>query len=195
MTPKLIVLLAAVVFRVVMFGQFVNMPTTIKTPYGNVRTSTPVYMPRFTNNNWRNQKATDPYTIRVVYKNDSVSKVDGRIVTSDSLSMIVVDSTITISPRETKEITCSFSGQKKVKGFPADSSWLFTLTSGSIKVYSNVPFDEEAVVAMQKGNDGIVSFSQELLMQWIGSSDKIMDMIEKHQYAKAVRFYNGQFGQ
>lgn len=188
-------LIATSISSASVFGQFINMPTTIKTPYGNVRISTPAYMPHFHYHNWRNAKTTDTYNIRIVYKNDSVAKVLGRIVTSDSLCVIAIDSTLTITPRETKEISCSLTNFKKAKGLPTDSSWLFQLTTGSIKVYSNVPFNEEPVVAMQKDDGVMMPFSQEVLTGWIGVSDKIMDLIEKHKYVMAIRYYKAEAAQ
>jgi len=194
MKQKLTALFTLVFGSIAVYGQFIDVPTTMRTPYGNVKTTNRIYVGTPNYRWWGNRKvkSTDTYNIKVVYKNDSTAKVDGVILLTDSASVILYDSTFTILPRDTREITCSAPGMKKVKGLPTDSTWRFQLSSGSVKAYANLPFTEEAIIALQKDEGELVPFSKELLLEWIGVSTKIVEMVEKGKYLEAIRYYNGQ---
>src|SRR5436305_11897460 len=66
------------------YCQYINVPTTIKTPYGNVKTSTSMYVGRPYYSSWKKFRSTDTYNIKVVFKNDSTVKTNGMLMVSDS---------------------------------------------------------------------------------------------------------------
>jgi hypothetical protein len=76
-------------FLLIVFGgasaQWVNVPTTIRTPNGNVKINTPAHMPMYRNYNYQKPNRKHEYTI--VYLNDSTLTVKA-VIDLDSVSTL-----------------------------------------------------------------------------------------------------------
>lgn len=197
---KSLKLLSLVVFAITfclsitsVHAQYVPVPSTIRTPYGNVNTTTYQYMPMY--HGYGTGSMSLKHEFKIMLKNDSLITVNSRIDIQDSVHFIkykVKGTQHVIKPEDTKEIY-RYSSGKKIMGIPTDSCWLFKADEGKINSYSYVAEEGLAyVVAIQDGDVGeIVPLTKDNLMYIIGDvDDKLMRLIEKHKFNKAIELFN-----
>ncbi len=178
-----------------LFAQYIYVPQTISTPYGNVTTQRAVYMPM----NYGNYGTANPkFEFTVVLKSDSVINLKSRIE-SEEKKMYVIHKVKKVKrkmfPNDTREIYGYSSIHGRMKGIPADSCWLFKAYSGAINSYLSLPLkDYQMVIAIQQGDDGaIVPLNKENLEATTGTEDpKIVKWLERNKLSKVLMYYNEQ---
>ncbi len=191
---KTIQILAFVVLSRGLFAQYIYVPETISTPYGNVTTQRAVYMPM-------NYGTTNPkFDFTVVLKSDSVINLKSRIE-SDEKKMYVIHKEKKekrkIFPNDTREIYGYSSLYGRIKGTPADSCWLFKAYTGAINSYLSLPMkDYNLVIAIQKGDGGeIVQLNKKNVEAITGREDpKIAKWLDKNKLIRILMYYNEQQG-
>jgi len=159
-----------------------------------------VYLPM----NYRKPDISHKYDFTITLKNDSVFTVRTNIDISKKKHFIVVKKNkekVNIHPEDTKSISriTNYEDNKFIKdgrvleGIPADSCWLFKSYAGKINCYS---FLAETglyyIIAIQNGYmSPIVPLTKENLSGMIVTDDpKILKMIEKQKFDKAIEAYN-----
>jgi hypothetical protein len=173
-------------------AQFVSVPYNMHTPYGNVPMHQQVYMPM----NYGNGNSNPKYNFVVTLKSDSVIKFKSRIQSEKKKMYLVYKSKKgkkRISPSDTKEIIGISFAYGPVRGLPADSCWLYKVTSGEINCYTSVPVkDISYAMAIQKGRDGeIVALNKKNLEAITGTEDEqIVKWIKREKFVKAIEYYN-----
>jgi len=172
-------------------GQYVSMPYSVPTPYGNVTMTQHIYMPT----HYYNSNSNPKFKFVVVLKNDSVIELKSRMLSEDITMYVLYNenkSKRKIFPDETKVIfSNSISG--RIKGLPADSCWLFKVKKGAINCYSSVPMiDINSTIAIQEGDTGkIVALTKENLQGITGNDDeKIVRWLDKNKLIKVIEYYN-----
>jgi hypothetical protein len=176
-------------------AQWVNMPTTIRTPNGNVKINTPVYMPMYRNYYYQKPNRKHDYTI--VYLNDSIQTVKAKINISDSVHCLQwgkKSSLATVKPSETKEIYRLDEIGEKLIGKPLDSCWIFLSDHGKINTYSITSEMEDPMIAyIQKGDTGaIVLLTEENLKEMVKDNEEALKLADKKKLLKAIEKYNEQ---
>lgn len=176
------------------FAQFVPVPSTIRTPYGNVQSTTYHYMPM---NYYNVGQASVKYMFTVVLKSDSVFIVKARIDVSEKQHVLPVktgEGKRDIFPDNTKQIYRETSTGKKIVGLPADSCWLFKAVTGKINAYSHLAETGYSyIIAIQDGDqEPIIPFTRKNLEAMVGTPEdpKVLSLIEKGKLVKALEMYN-----
>ena len=172
-------------------AQFMSVPYTMHTPGGNVTMNQMIYTPMHYNNGTSNPR----YSFEVKLKSDSVIKFKSKIKTESKKMYIVYKSKNgkrKVFPNDTKEIQGISSLYGIVKGFPADSCWLYKVTSGEINCYTSVPvFDINYAMAIQKGNGEIVGLTRKNLEAMTGTDDEqIAKWLKKDKLIKVIEYVN-----
>ncbi len=177
-------------------AQYVYVPQTIHTPYGNATIQQPMYMYRPMYFNYGNATSNPKFDFTIVLTNDSVITLRSRMEVTDKkmhLAQKVKKQKRKIFPNETKQVSGYSSAWGRLTGIPADSCWLFKITKGPINCYSSLPMrDIATAIAIQKGEDGeIVPLSRKNLEAITGNDDeKINKWLEKDKLTKVVQYYN-----
>jgi hypothetical protein len=177
-------------------AQYVYVPQTIHTPYGNATIQQPMYMYRPMYFNYGNVATNPKFDFTIVLKSDSVITLRSRMEAQDKKMYVMQKEKKLkrkIFPNETKSISGYSSTWGRIKGIPADSCWLFKITKGPINCYSSLPMmDIVTAIAIQKGEDGeIVSLSKENLEAITGTEDeKIKKWLEKDKLTKVIQYFN-----
>jgi hypothetical protein len=192
---KSIQILAFVALSNGLFAQYMYVPQTISTPYGNVTTQRAVYMPM----NYGNYGTVNPkFEFTITLKNDSVLTFKSRIETTDK-KMYVLQKKKRVKRKifssETKEIYAYHASYGRLKGIVTDSCWYFKAHSGTINSYTVLPtIDKNAAIAMQQGDDGpIIPINKKNLEAITGTDDpKIVKWLSQYKYAKVIAYYNEQ---
>lgn len=99
-----------------------------------------------------------------------------------------------IKPKDTRSlIVGTLDKQKYTAGIPADSCWLFKITSAPINLYSLLPkSDSRFVVAVQKGDDApILALTEENALALIEEGHPARKWIAQGKLIAAVKAYNG----
>ena len=167
----------------VLYGQFMPVTTTIKTPQGNVPITTYRYMPMHHYHGPGNPSAK--YDFRIVLRNDSTFTDRTRINISEG-----ADHTLTIKhkgkaqeifPNDTKNISRLSANGRYLTGIAADSCWLFKAVTGKINGYSALA--EEGimyVIAIQEGEGGrILPMTKENLMPMVITNQKAVLLVRQ----------------
>jgi hypothetical protein len=191
---------------IILSGSFINchaqfnipVTTTMHTPGGNVPYTYYVPGPRF-NYNYGPTNISLKYRFNIELKNDSSFETRTRINLDkheDFLLVKVNKEKKHIVPSETKSISRITMEGRKFVGIPVDSCWLFKVRSGKINMYSFLAEENLSyVIAMQEGNDGpIVPLEKETLQGIMWDDPKLLKLIEKKKYVKAIEGYNGKQG-
>ncbi len=187
-----IFLISLVVLSHSAVAQFVSVPYTMHTPYGNVPMNNYVYVPTYYNNGTSNPK----FEFEVTLKNDSVIKFKSRILSENKkLYILLKEKKVKrkIFPNETKYVVGNSSTWGIMKGIAADSCWLFGVRFGAINCFTSIPiFDISYTMAIKKGDSGdIMALNKENLKNMVGPQDeKLSKLIEKGKLIKAIEYYN-----
>ena len=174
-------------------AQYVPVPSTIKTPYGNVGTTTYRYVPMY----YGTGPASVKYTFTIELDGDSTLTAKTRIDVSEkqhSMQVKTEKGKKTVFPSGTKQIYRLTAEGKMLTGQPADSCWLFKSVSGKINAYSHLAEEGYTyIIAIQNGDGApIVPLTRKNLEAMIGTphEPRIMKLIEKGKLAKALEMYN-----
>ena len=100
---------------------------------------------------------------------------------------------VKLFPTGTKEIIGFNVNGISVRGIPVDTCWLFVNKVAAIKCYSSFPSpDINTTIAIQKGNDQIISLTKDNLREMVSdvSDEKITRWIEKGSLVKVIERYN-----
>jgi hypothetical protein len=189
-----IIFIGAFIFTTgISVAQFVPVPSTIKTPYGNVQSTTYHYMPM---NYYNVGQASVKYAFTVVLQSDSVFTAKARIDVSKKQHVLPVktrEGKRDIFPGNTKQIYRETSTGKKIVGMPADSCWLFKSVTGKINAYSHLAeVGYSYIIAIQDGDRApILPFTRKNFEAMIGTADKkVLKLIEKGKLLKALQAYD-----
>jgi hypothetical protein len=180
-------------------AQFVPVQQTIKTPNGPVKITTYTHQPNmFGTPNYAYSidfvfktsmtifgKDETVRNIRVQYDASSKTHVLKELGNKKKELMVY-------KPSDTKQISRLYDGKLQV-GIPADSCWLFKISSGRITTYSYLPTDQKATLsAIQQGENGpILILNQENLEALTPSaSERIQKLIEEQKFWRAIELYN-----
>ena len=190
-------LIAAIFFALALpsSAQFINMPTTIQTPRGNVTSSELVYFPTF---NYRNGDIDTnlKFDFTIVLSDDSVVNLFSSVGVDDKKMYVIQTvnkSKFKIFPEDTKEISGSSAAWGKVNGIPADSCWLFKIATGVINCYSYFPMkDINTTIAIEDtGRRKIVPLTKQNIANIVGDDDqKIVKWLEEGRLIKVIKYYN-----
>ena len=192
------ILLPAIICLLVIFsasGQGFYSPQTFSTPYGNVTTYQYHHLPN-TYYRGNNGPVSGKTHYRIVFKNDSILNVYGKINIKDSVQSITYKlnkQKYKVKPSETKELVFkSYMDEVERSGIPTDSCWLFRSASGKINSYSYLPYEGTMfIIAIQKGTSGpIVNLSKETLLEMIADNPKAIKKAENDNFYDAIRVYN-----
>ena len=173
-------------------AQFVSVPYSMHTPYGNVPMSNHVYMPSHYNGKG-NPKFDFTITLK---KNDSIVHFKSRMLSEKKKLYVNFKQNKTktrIYPAETKQLFGYSSRWGKMEGIPADSCWLFKVTTGAINGYSSVPVvNASGTIAIQDGKNGeIDALTKENLEGMVGNDDEqIVKWLNKNKLLKVIEYYN-----
>jgi hypothetical protein len=176
-------------------GQGVWMSNTIRTPNGNITVNTfqpgmPMYYGNF--------NSSIKYNFTVVMRDDSVFTQRMSIDVSEKTHKLKVKNGRTrsfIFPGDTKQISRVTSEGRLIKGLPADTCWLFQSVKGKINCYSFLAEEGyDFLAAMQEGDDGLIlPITKNNLMNVMQTQDeKILNLMERKQWVKAIRRFNQQ---
>ncbi|WP_293955760.1 hypothetical protein [Sphingobacterium sp. UBA7855] len=175
-------------------------PTTIRTPSGNV-TLPGVYTPRFYSFN--SEPISSRYKFYIVLKNDSTvvakTKIKLRTTTAPSeISWREKGKKHTVTPEQTKEIYRIDYWNKKIKGIPQDSCWLFLVDTVSheqrIRRYSMTADINQPTIShfkMEKAKE-ILPLKKETLEPYVEGNEKAKKLLSKNKLLKAIEELNRQ---
>ncbi len=174
------------------FAQYIPVPSTIKTPYGNVPYTT--YMYNRMDYYYGTKNISAKYEFKAIMKNGEQKVFKSRINLDDSIhSLTYKEDGIKkkLTPKETVEIfRYGFSG-KKIVGIPTDSCWLFKVLEGKINGYSFLSEESTTYLsAFQEGDGEILPLTKDNVMFYVGDDPKRIKWIEKGNYVKAILDYN-----
>jgi hypothetical protein len=174
-------------------GMVMPHTSTIRTPYGNVKTTSYSYMPM----NYGSKTSSAKYEFEIVFYADSTLTTRAKIDFSDnrhSMKVKTEKGKKTLFPSGTKEIYRITSEGNKIKGVSADSCWLFKTVAGKINAYAFLPEGQYTyVTAIQDGDQNpIVALTRKNLEAIVGSlaDPKVLKLIENNKLIKAVQLYN-----
>jgi hypothetical protein len=174
-------------------GMMVPHTSTIRTPYGNVKTTSYSYMPM----NYGSKTSSMKYQFEIVLYADSTLNTRAKIDFSDdhhSMKVKTENGKEILFPSGTKEIYRITSEGKRIKGVAADSCWLFKTVEGKINAYAFLPEGQYTyVTAIQDGDSSpIVPLTRKNLEAIIGNlaDPKVIKLIETNKLIKAVQLYN-----
>lgn len=173
-------------------AQYIPVPSTIKTPYGNVPYTTYVYNRMNYYHGMGNISAK--YEFKAILKNGEQKVFKSRINLEDTIhSLTYKEDGIKkkLTPKETVEIfRYSFSG-KKIAGIPTDSCWLFKVLEGKINGYSFLSEESTTYLSAFQEEDGeILPLTKDNVMFYVGDDPRRIKWIEKGNYVKAILDYN-----
>ncbi len=180
-------------------AQFVPVQQTIKTPNGPVKITTYTHQPNMFG------MPNGTYTVDLDFKTPmTIIAKDGTVknvrVQYDASSKIHVlkelgkktKDRIIYKPSDTKQISRLYDGKVQV-GIPADSCWLFKISSGKITTYSYLPTDQKATFsAIQQGDSGVILLLNQENLRTLtpGTSERIQKLIEEEKFWRAIELYN-----
>lgn len=174
-------------------AQYFSMPTTIRTPYGNVTTYNNSYMPMVFGKSIPYKK--HEYT--VVLKNDSVFIGKGKMNTNKGIAFLRLKSknaSKKFTPKDTKEVYRLTKDGTKISGVPSfkDSCWLFKVFEGKINEYAIVPeWNTTFISAVQKGDDPrILKITKENIVPLVSDNPKALKKAKKEKLDVALDIYN-----
>lgn len=173
------------------FGQVVNMPRTISTPYGPATINAWQRVPTY--NRFDHVNSIRTFTFTVVLLNDSSFEVTGRINTSDSIHTLKLtrkDGFI-VRPSDTKGIY-RMENESQIIGVPADSCWLFLVDDKKIRTYSvTSEIDNASISYIQKGESGpILPLTTHNVLVMVEGNEKATKIANKGNLVKAIVKYN-----
>ncbi|MFC3352614.1 hypothetical protein [Sphingobacterium zeae] len=175
-------------------------PTTIRTPSGNV-TLPGLYTPRFYSFN--SEPISSRYKFYIVLKNDSTvvakTKIKLRTTTVPSeISWREKGKKHTVTPDQTKEIYRIDYWNKKIKGIPQDSCWLFLVDTVSheqrIRRYSMTADINQPSIShfkMEKAKE-ILPLKKETLEPYVEGNEKAKKLLSKNKLLKVIEELNRQ---
>jgi hypothetical protein len=192
---QMMILTWGMVISLTSIGQGVWMSNTIRTPQGNVTVNTfqpgmPMYYGNF--------NGSIKYNFTVVMRDDSVFTQRMSIDVSEKTHKLKVKSGRArsfIFPGDTKQISRVTPEGRLIKGLPADTCWLFQSVKGKINCYSFLAEEGyDFLAAMQEGNEGLIlPITKTNLLDIMQTQDeKILGLIERKQWVKAIRRFNQQ---
>jgi hypothetical protein len=173
-------------------------PTTIRTPGGNV-TLPELYTPPLYS--FDREPISSRYKFYIVLKNDSTvvskTKIKLRTTTKPSeISWREKGKKYTVTPDQTKEIYRIDYWNKKIKGIPQDSCWLFLVDTVSyerrIRRYSMTADINQPAIShfkMEKANE-ILPLKKETLEPYVQENEKAKKLLSKNQLLKAITEFN-----
>jgi len=179
------------------FAQF-RPPSSMRTPGGNI-TIPGSYAPMFYS--FDNEPISSRYKFYIVLKNDSTvvskTKIKLRTATKPSeISWREKGKKYTVTPDQTKEIYRIDYWNKKIKGIPQDSCWLFLVDTASyekrIRRYSMTADINQPAISyfkMEKANE-ILPLKKETLAPYIEENEKAKKLLSKDQLLKAIAEFN-----
>lgn len=174
-------------------AQYIPVPSAIKTPYGNVNTTSYRYVPMY----YGSGPASVKYTFTIELNSDSTLISKTRIDVSEKQHSLQVKTDTgkkTVFPSDTKQIYRLTTEGKMLTGQPADSCWLFKSVTGKINAYSHLAEEGYSyIIAVQDGDRApILPLTKKNLEAMIGTPDeaRIMKLIEKGKLVKALEMYN-----
>lgn len=190
-----ILFLSFIAFSHAATAQYISVPYTMSTPYGNVGMTQHIYMPT----HYYNSSYNPEFNFEVTLKNDSVVKFKSSILAENK--KLYMEQKVgkkikkKIFPEDTKSCLARLNASFGLKfGIPADSCWLFKINVGPIIYgYSSIPsVDLNQAIAIQKGGTGkIVALNKENLREMVSPGDEKLDkLIDKSKFAKAIKYYN-----
>ncbi|UQA76484.1 hypothetical protein K2F45_05685 [Sphingobacterium siyangense] len=175
-------------------------PTTIRTPGGNV-TLAGLYTPPLYSFN--SEPISSRYKFYIVLKNDSTvvakTKIKLRTATAPSeISWREKGKKYTVTPDQTKEIYRIDYWNKKIKGIPQDSCWLFLVDTVSyekrIRRYSMTADINQPAIShfkMEKAKE-ILPLKKETLEPYVEGNEKAKKLLSKNKLLKAIEELNLQ---
>ena len=139
----------------------------------------------------------------VVMKDSSVLKVFGQIQPDSSQQYLEwKDKSVRrndsghikkIYPYQTKELIRIDQNAPQLKGFSADTCWLFKAITGKITCYSPVADDDliKAFISyIQKNNGPLVKMDPGNLEGMLRDNEKALTLFNKKKYERAIAIYN-----
>jgi hypothetical protein len=146
---------------------------------------------------YNNGKPADPsvkYRFSIVLKNDSTFESRTKINIDEKQNFIEVkhdNGKRVIKPSETKSISRVTSEGKMLIGMPVDSCWLFKIKLGKLSLYSFLAEeDSDFAVAFRQGENPVLPLSKENLLPYMKDDEKLVNLLEKKKFVKAVLQYN-----
>ncbi|QRY57463.1 hypothetical protein [Sphingobacterium siyangense] len=203
-TPKYV--LPILCFGLVMLGNLSQVfaqfraPYTMRTPGGNI-TIPGSYAPILYS--FDREPISSRYKFYIVLKNDSTvvakTKIKLRTATAPSeISWREKGKKYTVTPDQTKEIYRIDYWNKKIKGIPQDSCWLFLVDTVSyekrIRRYSMTADINQPAIShfkMEKAKE-ILPLKKETLEPYVEGNEKAKKLLSKNKLLKAIEELNLQ---
>ncbi len=196
--------LSMLCFGLVMLGNLSQVsaqfrhPYTMRTPGGNI-TIPGSYAPMLYS--FDREPISSRYKFYIVLKNDSTvvskTKIKLRTATKPSeISWREKGKKYTVTPDQTKEIYRIDYWNKKIKGIPQDSCWLFLVDTVSyekrIRRYSMTADINQPAIShfKMKNTNEILPLKKETLAPYIEENEKAKKLLLKDQLLKAIEEFN-----
>ncbi len=180
-------------------AQMIPVTTTLKTPYGPVKTTYYVGSPISNNYTYgtTNMKPVK-YDLNIVLNNDSLITTRVRIEPGDPYDEITLKdnktgNVVTIQPGDTKKVYRINSYREEINGMPADSCWWFYTAKGKINLYSSQPSGFTPSTSAFQVKDGpILPLKKETLLAVLpdDADEKVLKFIARNKLVDAVLLYN-----
>jgi hypothetical protein len=161
------------------YSQTINVPTTIRTPYGNAKTYNTTKLPGVNNSVGQTALTTQKHNYTIVLLNSDSLKTRNKLEIEGLTHQIIYKhSSGEISvyqPKDTRELFYIEKGGQKISGIPWNGFWLFKTIRGKINVFSSIPDAPfEYVSAIQKADSApILEYTL----------DNVLDLLEGNEKA------------
>jgi hypothetical protein len=175
-------------------AQMIPMTNTMRTPYGNVNTTSWVAGPRMDNGGGEMTKS-GKYNLEITFPDDSVVTLSARFYFDrDTIYIVAKDkfnNKLEIYPHQTMKVRDFSSKLEPIDGITTDSSWLFRVIKGPINGYSIVPSETSHISFAQHGNDGrIFQANEKNLKPLIIDDKKALRYLKKEMFKMAILTFN-----
>jgi hypothetical protein len=199
-SPLVIVSILFLVLCRPSYAQMYPVTNTIRTPYGNVKTTQWKSYP--THNHVRpTGPATKTVKVRleVTFSEDSVVTLLTNIHFDEDTAYFKMKGPsgkkVKVTPAQTKRIRrIPATGDDPIVGISADSCWLFPMIKGEVIGYSKSPnFDEFLFVdAVQKADGQIIPATKENLLELLADDEDAVKALNKKSFfaGDVIRKYN-----
>ena len=176
-------------------AQFVSTPVNVRTPYGNVTTYIPSYMPMYYGGRG---PVSRKYDYTAILKDGTSFSGYGKINIDKNINRVKLKNkdskeTKEFVPSETKELYSLLASGQKISGIPFhDSCWLFLTTPGKVNLYAILPeYGTEYVSAMQTGENAPIEWiTKEKVMALVNDNPKAFKKAKKGKVFEALMMYN-----
>lgn len=204
LTYHLLIIISSLLTCLNANAQFMPVPSTMSTPYGNIHTTNYVYTPMF--HRYGGTARTEG-SFNVTFL-DSTQKIVKGIICIDSPSCYLKWTDKSVDKKDSGRIKKIYPSQTislgiagtygSIVGKNADSCWLFKSVKGRINVYTALPWDPDVltdamILYIQKEDGPLLQMNETNLGELLKDNEKAYGFFKKKKYLKAINKYNNPF--